>query len=191
MHRPVLKLRIAIAVFLGGVATLSVSLLVPTGGLSPFVHDLLPGLAGVVLAAGFIAALVLYPYARSYTRLRSGASVIARWVIAQPGEREVVVSDDAVCIGHDFFHLPFSVHVRIRGDVLEFDQFIFSRFGGYHDVLRVPIAPGAEAAAARVIEQRRAANPAAVRRFRRQALAVLALVVLTGGAWLLLFGSGL
>lgn len=191
MRRPIHNLRIAVGVFLCGSAGMLASLVVPMEAMSLFVQDLLPGAAGLVTAAGFVAALVLYPFARSYSRLRSGASVVARWVVSKPREVEVIVADDAICIGPDFFHMPFSAKVRIRGDVLEFDQFIFSRFGGHHDVLRVPIAAGAETSAARVIEQRRAAYPAAVKRFRRKALAALVIVVLTAGAWLLVFGSGL
>ena len=221
MRRPIRKLGIAIFVFLFGVTGLLLSLSIPAEGMSLSLHEMLEAVAGASAALGFVAALILGIYVHGFTRLRSGVGVIARWVIPpaqweqcrrrsdfsgpnitprNPGnvldgpqhdDTEVIVSGDAVCVGSDFFHVPISARALIRGAFLEFDQFIFSRFGGYHDVLRVPIAPGSEPAAMQVIEKRRAAYPVAVRRFRRKCIAALIVLLLITSAWLFAFSSGL
>ncbi len=83
MRRPIHNLRFAAGVVLCGTAGMLLSFAVPTQRMSPFMQHMLPGAAGLVMARGFVAALVLYPFARSFTRLRSGASVVARWVVEQ------------------------------------------------------------------------------------------------------------
>lgn len=88
------------------------------------------------------------------TRPGIGANTVDLAQAAEAGGITITVSDNALLVGRDFYSLERSTKVRVYDHWMEFNTYNpgTAKTSGRHLIQRVPVAPGAEAAAQRIAQ---------------------------------------
>lgn len=218
MRNPRRKRNIALTLLAASVAAIVIGLSMPDAGRDFTLQSALAG--GGIIVGPFAAVWAVLRTRDSYRygRLKRGEGVIARWMVTReqwrefraldeqvninneldlrieppPSGLEVVVSEDAVCAGEDFFALQPNVVITLHDTWIQFDQVLQNPdgFDGL-EVMRIPLPAEARSAAAEILRRYRSAHAVAKERGRRWKIYLLIglAVFLIVGFWLALAGS--